>query len=148
MTSRYTKENENSVTLLLKYRKEFDEAITDIKNEKSGELAENPGRKCSSIADGDFIQPCQDIEFDNFNGSNVLSNISSCNPIKKCYNLYNNKYRECEGKESNDFCEELNNFKKAYEEKMRTFTRMKSWLSNQLIRKKIIVHNEVQEGKR
>ncbi|SBS99160.1 hypothetical protein PMALA_067700, partial [Plasmodium malariae] len=28
------------------------------------------------------------------------------------------------------------------------FTRMKSWLSNQLIRKKIIVLNEVQEGTR
>ncbi|SBS95852.1 PIR Superfamily Protein, partial [Plasmodium malariae] len=153
MTSRYTKENETSVTLLLKYRKEFDEAIANIKNEKRGELDENPIRKCASIDDGDFIQPRQEIgrylieikinsdekynknsdffqkykefssrtdnlciaeikkidrdtltkftdlydlyeEFDNFNGSNVLSNSISCNPIKKCYNFYNNKYRE------------------------------------------------------
>ncbi|SCN45388.1 PIR protein [Plasmodium malariae] len=56
-------ENENSVTLFLKYKQEFEDVILDIYNNKSGVKGENPGKKCAAQLNHypNFTNPCQDV---------------------------------------------------------------------------------------
>ncbi|SBT01181.1 PIR Superfamily Protein, partial [Plasmodium malariae] len=142
---------------------------------------ENPGIKCNKIAQGDFIEPYQNIGrylieieelhksdnlgrcnylnyrinsdvnynnicenyikeiepdileklkglyslYENFNSFKVQNNQikdGNCDKIKDCHKFYVDNYKDCVGKERNPFCEELHNFKKAYEYKMRDVT--------------------------
>ncbi|SBT01207.1 PIR Superfamily Protein [Plasmodium malariae] len=197
MTSVSSGENENSVTLYLKYKQEFNSVLSDIRNaHRQG--GENPGRKCNKIAQGDFIEPCQQIgrylieikelyksdhlgrcnylnyrinsdvnysknpgwfekynifssqldnicenyikkiepdilnklkelyslyeDFNSFKVQNYQIKGGSCDKIKDCHKFYVDNYKDCVGKERNPFCKELNNFKKAYANKMRDVT--------------------------
>ncbi|SBT00811.1 PIR Superfamily Protein, partial [Plasmodium malariae] len=200
MASEAPGENETSVTLFLKYKKEFETAILDIPNMKRGGKGENPGRKCGKMQRKyhDFTTPCQSVgrylieikenyESDSFKRckylnykinsdynynkdpqwfqgynefSSQLGNICEnyikkiepniidklkglyryyenfneykgkdkdtsgniCNDIKSLYSFYKNHYEECQKKSNDAFCEELINFKNAYEDKMNKFS--------------------------
>ncbi|SBS94084.1 PIR Superfamily Protein, partial [Plasmodium malariae] len=188
---------ENTVTLYVKYKSEFEKVILDTQNKGGGE---NPGRKCMTIAisDKDLVSACQEVgrylieikenyksdslkrckylnyrinsddnynknpewfqgyrefssktenickneikninseilknlktlysyyeDFENYNGITDTSTSSTCNKIKLCYQFYIQHYEECQKKSNDAFCEELNNFKKAYDDKMNKFT--------------------------
>ncbi|SCP02966.1 PIR protein [Plasmodium malariae] len=193
MTSDTTQEN-NTVTLYVKYKSEFETAIQDTQNRIGG--GENPGMKCGRMFKGclDFTTPCQEvgrylveikeryksdslkrckylnyrINSDNnynmnpkwFQGynefSSLLGNIcvqkftviqpdilkklkdlysyyenfnkykgqendsdgTICNNIKNLYSIYKDNYEKCPINSNDPFCEELINFKKAYDDKM------------------------------
>ncbi|SBS99878.1 PIR Superfamily Protein [Plasmodium malariae] len=190
-------ENDNSVTLFLKYKNEFETVIQDIYNTNWGVKGENPGRKCAQIDHNypNFTTPCQNVgrylieikehykddslkrckylnyrinSDHNYNKdpkwfqgyrefsskldntcdqkfeeiqSNILSKLKQlysyyenfskykgkdkdtsgniCNGIKDLYSFYKNNYEECQGNNESLFCEELNNFKEAYDDKMK-----------------------------
>ncbi|SBS92047.1 PIR Superfamily Protein [Plasmodium malariae] len=57
--------------------------------------------------------------FDKYDGTNGISNGAYCNQIQHCYNFYINHYDKCQKNKEDAFCEELSNFKKAYDNKMR-----------------------------
>ncbi|KAI4836002.1 PIR protein [Plasmodium brasilianum] len=192
-------ENENSVTLFLKYKKEFEDVILDIYNRMRGVQGENPGRKCALIEQNkpNFATPCQEVgrylieikenyksdsfkrckylnyrinsddnynnsswfqgyrdfssktgnictdeikiihqdvlnklkqlysyydNFSTFNGKDNDSDGNICESVRECYNFYNNNYKECQQNSNDPFCEELINFKNAYDDKMNKFT--------------------------
>ncbi|KAI4836234.1 hypothetical protein MKS88_004022 [Plasmodium brasilianum] len=56
-------ENENTVTLFLKYKKEFEDVIVDTQNLRNGNRGENPGRKCGLMRQKypNFTEPCQEV---------------------------------------------------------------------------------------
>ncbi|SBT85434.1 PIR protein [Plasmodium malariae] len=56
--------------------------------------------------------------FDKFNGKNRDSDGHICNSVRECYNIYNDNYKKCQINSNDPFCEELINFKKAYDNKM------------------------------
>ncbi|SBT85653.1 PIR protein [Plasmodium malariae] len=190
-------ENETSVTLFLKYKKEFETVIQDILNKRGGE---NPGRKCALIEQDkpNFTTPCQEVGrylieikelhksdnlgrcnylnyrinsdvnyskdpgwfakynifssqldnicenyikkiepdildklkglyryyeyFNKYEGQESDSGGSICNNIKRLYSFYNDNYKECQKKTNDPFCDELINFKNAYDDKMNKFT--------------------------
>ncbi|KAI4834119.1 PIR protein [Plasmodium brasilianum] len=191
MTSDTTEEN-NTVTLYVKYKSEFEKAIQDTQN-KGGR--ENPGKKCAQMENyPNFTKPCQEVGrylieinekyksdsfkrckylnyrinsdnnynkkpewfqgyreflsktgnictdeiiiihqdvlnklkqlysyYDNFNkyeGQENDSDGTICKNIEECYNFYNDNYKQCQKKRNDAFCEELVNFKKAYDYKM------------------------------
>ncbi|SBT86383.1 PIR protein [Plasmodium malariae] len=201
MTPGTTEEKENTVTLFLQYKKEFEQTLSDTQNSKGS--GGNPGRYCSPenfnfITDTDqtFISPCQDIgrylieikqyynsydpkrckylnyrinsdekytkkptwleqyivlsskinnickdeiktinsdilknlkqlysyydAFHKYDGTNGISNGGYCNKIQECYNFYTEHYDKCQKNSNDAFCEELINFKKAYDNKMST----------------------------
>ncbi|SBS95161.1 PIR Superfamily Protein [Plasmodium malariae] len=60
--------------------------------------------------------------FSKFNGKDKDSEGHICNSVRQCYNFYNDNYKKCQGNNESSFCEELTNFKKAYENKMKTLT--------------------------
>ncbi|KAI4833798.1 PIR protein [Plasmodium brasilianum] len=193
MATHTTEENENTVTLYVKYKSEFETVIEDIQNDSGGE---NPGMKCALMFGNypNFTIPCQDVgrylieikehykldslkrckylnyrinsdemynknpkwfqgynefsslldnicvqkferiqpnileklkelysyykSFNEYNGKESDSDGTICINIKKCYNFYNDNYKECQRNNEGLFCEELNNFKKAYDDKM------------------------------
>ncbi|SBT85517.1 PIR protein [Plasmodium malariae] len=192
-------ENETSVTLFLKYKKEFETVILDIPNTKRGGKGENPGRKCGKIQRKyhDFTTPCQEVgrylieikelykhdslkrckylnylinsdekynnsswfqgykdfssqtenictdeiktipkesldklkkiygyydNFSTFNGKDNDSDGNICKSVRECYNIYNDNYNKCQKNSNDPFCEELINFKYAYDDKMNKFT--------------------------
>ncbi|SCN12445.1 PIR protein [Plasmodium malariae] len=188
--------DDDSVSLYLKYENEFNRITTsDIHN--TGGSGGNPGQKCMDIADGDFIDPCQQIgrylieikqkhnsnsperckylnykinaedsykkpdlfeiykkfsskignvckdeiktipqnslgklkelysyyeNFSKFDGKDKDSDGHICNDINNLYSFYNNNYEECQKNSDDAFCEELSNFKEAYEHKMKMLT--------------------------
>ncbi|KAI4836217.1 hypothetical protein MKS88_004005 [Plasmodium brasilianum] len=57
-------------------------------------------------------------DFKKFNGKDNDSDGHICNSVRECYNFYNDNYKECQKKSNDPFCEELMNFKKAYDYKM------------------------------
>ncbi|SCN12008.1 PIR protein [Plasmodium malariae] len=57
--------------------------------------------------------------FHKYDGTNGTSNEGYCNKIQECYNFYIKHYDKCQKNKENAFCEELSNFKKAYDNKMR-----------------------------
>ncbi|SBT00258.1 PIR Superfamily Protein, partial [Plasmodium malariae] len=193
MASKAPGDNENTVTLYVKYKSEFERVIQDIQNEGGGE---NPGKKCGKMRSTyhDFTTPCQNVgrylieikenyksdslkrckylnyrinsdnnynknpewfqgyrefssktenvckneikninseilknlktlysyyeDFENYNGTTDTSTSSTCNKIELCYQFYIQHYEECQKKSNDAFCEELINFKKAYDYKM------------------------------
>ncbi|KAI4839613.1 hypothetical protein MKS88_002170 [Plasmodium brasilianum] len=197
MATYTTEENENTVTLYLKYKSEFETAIEDTRNVKG---KENPGVKCGRMQGNypDFTTPCQEVgrylieikenyesdsikrckylnyrinsddnynknfkwfqgyrefssktenickneiininseilknlktlysyyeDFENYNGTIDTSTSSTCNKIEECYQFYIQHYKECQKKSNDAFCEELINFKNAYDEKMNKLT--------------------------
>ncbi|SBS99379.1 PIR Superfamily Protein, partial [Plasmodium malariae] len=60
MTSDTTQENENTVTLYVKYKSEFEKVILDTQNERG---KENPAKKCMtiSLSDNDLVSACQEV---------------------------------------------------------------------------------------
>ncbi|KAI4841149.1 hypothetical protein MKS88_000384 [Plasmodium brasilianum] len=56
--------------------------------------------------------------FNEYKGKESDSDGRICNNIKKCYTFYNANYKACQGNNESLFCEELNNFKEAYDDKM------------------------------
>ncbi|SBS98116.1 PIR Superfamily Protein, partial [Plasmodium malariae] len=195
MASGVPGENENSVTLFLKYKEEFEDVISDILNNKRGGNGENPGKKCAKMKNyPDFTTPCQQVGrylieikenykhdslkrckylnyrinsdenykknliwfegykdfssqtenicteqikiiqedvliklkelysyykcFNEYKGKESDSDGTICNNIKNLYNIYENNYEKCQKKKNDPFCEELTNFKKAYDYKM------------------------------
>ncbi|SBT85899.1 PIR protein [Plasmodium malariae] len=198
MTTQTTEENENTVTLYVKYKNEFETVIQDIHNESG---TENPARKCMTIApiDSDgLVSACQEIgrylieikdkyksdsfkpckylnyrinsdnnynkktewfqkynefssqlgnicvqkfeeiqsnilnklkqlysyydDFEKFNGQESDSDGTICKNITNLYSFYKNNFEECQRNNKGLFCEELNNFKKAYDDKMNTLS--------------------------
>ncbi|SBS94556.1 PIR Superfamily Protein [Plasmodium malariae] len=194
MASGVSGENETSVTLFLKYKKEFETVILDIHNRNRGENGENPGRKCAKMKNyPDFTTPCQQVgrylieikenykhdslkrckylnylinsdnrynnsswfqgyrdfssqtenictdeiktipkesldklkklygyydNFSIFNGKDNDSDGNICKSVKECYNIYNDNYKKCQKNSNDPLCEELINFKYAYDDKM------------------------------
>ncbi|SBT85609.1 PIR protein [Plasmodium malariae] len=194
MTSGVPGENETSVTLFLKYKKVFEDVISDILNNKRGGIGENPGRKCAKMNNyPDFTTPCQQVgrylieikenykhdslkrckylnylinadnrynnsswfqgyrdfssqtenictdeiktipkesldklkklygyydNFSIFNGKDNDSDGNICKCVKECYNIYNDNYKKCQKNSNDPLCEELINFKYAYDDKM------------------------------
>ncbi|SBS96289.1 PIR Superfamily Protein, partial [Plasmodium malariae] len=57
--------------------------------------------------------------FHKYDGTNGISNGGYCNQIQDCYNFYIDHYDKCQKNKEDAFCEELSNFKKAYDNKMR-----------------------------
>ncbi|SBT01358.1 PIR Superfamily Protein, partial [Plasmodium malariae] len=196
MASEAPGENETSVTLFLKYKKEFETVINDIQNKEG---TENPGTKCARKEnDHSFITPCQQVgrylieikekfksdsfkrcrylnyrinsdenynknpqwfqkykefssktgnicideiktipkesldnlkklygyydNFSTFNGKDNDFDGNICKSVRECYNFYNDNYKECQKNSNDPFCEELINFKNAYDDKMNIFT--------------------------
>ncbi|KAI4841355.1 hypothetical protein MKS88_000596 [Plasmodium brasilianum] len=60
--------------------------------------------------------------FKKFNVQDKDSDGNICNKIVECQTFYKNNYQECEQNRDNTFCEELINFKKAYDNNMLTVT--------------------------
>ncbi|SBS94763.1 PIR Superfamily Protein [Plasmodium malariae] len=56
--------------------------------------------------------------FNKYEGKKSDSDGTICNNIEECYNFYNDNYKQCQKKRNDAFCEELINFKKAYDDKM------------------------------
>ncbi|SBT85632.1 PIR protein [Plasmodium malariae] len=56
--------------------------------------------------------------FHKYDGTNGISNGDYCNKIQECYNFYIEHYDKCQKNKEDAFCEELSNFKKAYDNKM------------------------------
>ncbi|SBS99503.1 PIR Superfamily Protein, partial [Plasmodium malariae] len=56
-------------------------------------------------------------KFNNFI-KNVATQSVNCQSAQGCYDLYIRYYIECEESNSNEFCEELNNFREAYNKQM------------------------------
>ncbi|SBS93676.1 PIR Superfamily Protein, partial [Plasmodium malariae] len=195
MTTDTTEEN-NTLTLYVKYKNEFETAIKDIQNIIGG--GENPGKKCAQMRKYlNFITPCQDIgrylieikelynhdslkrckylnyrinsdekyynsswfqgykdfssqienicikeiknipeyslenlkklygyydDFSKFKGKDKDSDGHICKSVTECHEIYMNNYQECQNKSNDSFCEELINFKNAYDYKMNNFT--------------------------
>ncbi|SCN11998.1 PIR protein [Plasmodium malariae] len=59
--------------------------------------------------------------FNKYKGQENDSDGTICSNIQKCYNFYNDNYKECQKKKNDAFCEELINFKNAYDDKMNKF---------------------------
>ncbi|SBS92849.1 PIR Superfamily Protein, partial [Plasmodium malariae] len=57
--------------------------------------------------------------FHKYDGTNGTSNEGYCNKIQESYNFYIKHYDKCQKNKEDAFCEELSNFKKAYDNKMR-----------------------------
>ncbi|SBS96094.1 PIR Superfamily Protein [Plasmodium malariae] len=57
--------------------------------------------------------------FHKYDGTNGISNGGYCNQIQDCYNFYIDHYDKCQKNKEDAFCEELSNFKKVYDNKMR-----------------------------
>ncbi|SBS92278.1 PIR Superfamily Protein, partial [Plasmodium malariae] len=193
MATHITEEN-NTVTLYVKYKNEFETAIKDIQNIIGG--GENPGRRCGRMFEqySDFTEPCQDVgrylieikekyksdslkrckylnyrinsdasynknpewfqryrdfssetenictdeiktipkesldklkklysyydNFSTFNGNENDSDGNICKSVRECYSIYSDNYKKCQKNSNDPFCEELINFKKAYDYKM------------------------------
>ncbi|SBT85892.1 PIR protein [Plasmodium malariae] len=63
--------------------------------------------------------------YDNFNkfkGKDEDSGGHICSDINNLYSLYKSNYEKCQKNSDDAFCEELSNFKEAYENKMKTLT--------------------------
>ncbi|KAI4840531.1 hypothetical protein MKS88_001260 [Plasmodium brasilianum] len=201
MTPGTAEENENTVTLFLQYKNEFERTLSDTHNSKGS--GGNPGKYCQSRnfniiteTDKTFISPCQSIgrylieikqsynsydpkrckylnyrlnsdetytqkpnwfeqyivlsskidnickneikkinteilknlqtlysyykDFENYDGTNGISNGGYCSKIQECYSFYIEHYDKCQKNSNDAFCEELINFKKAYDNKMST----------------------------
>ncbi|SBS96092.1 PIR Superfamily Protein [Plasmodium malariae] len=57
-------------------------------------------------------------EFNKCNGKKDESSLTHCNNNQECYNLYIENYKYCKIYREDAFCEELINFKEAYDNKM------------------------------
>ncbi|KAI4839071.1 PIR protein [Plasmodium brasilianum] len=60
--------------------------------------------------------------FNKFDGKDKDPDGDICNSVTACHGIYMNNYEECQKNSNDAFCEELTNFKKAYENKMKTLT--------------------------
>ncbi|KAI4840538.1 uncharacterized protein MKS88_000144 [Plasmodium brasilianum] len=72
---------------------------------------------------------------------------STCENVNKIYKFYIQNYEKCEKNHQLAFCEELNDFKEAYNSKKGKFTPVKTLLHSCLQRKKINEINKIEKEK-
>ncbi|SCP03075.1 PIR protein [Plasmodium malariae] len=90
---------------------EFSSQLGNICDEKFEEIQSNILNKLTELYS--YYE-----DFNEYKGKDKDTSGNICNKIKNLYRLYNDNYKECQGNNESLFCKELNNFKKAYDDKM------------------------------